>query len=202
MNGNNSAPFTFHIHIDSQSLRNQLPQSANNFSGNTLYNGEGEHSGGGRKRKSSYEDISPLAMKTRTGIGLEEEIVYDRTMTMMMAGQKRLQKEQEQLQQQQQQFQQQQLQIQQQIHQQQLQIQQQGSSADALCRFFMVGKNQAHSNSSPSRISEQQAPTFADCAGEFNGCETNKVPGMRDRYQAIIRPCTFCGRPECQFCVL
>ncbi|KAG0098996.1 hypothetical protein BGZ93_009609 [Podila epicladia] len=28
------------------------------------------------KRKSSYDDISPLAMKTRTGIGLEEEIVY------------------------------------------------------------------------------------------------------------------------------
>ncbi|KAG0348562.1 hypothetical protein BG004_004807 [Podila humilis] len=50
-----------------------------------------------RKRKSSYDDISPLAMKTRTGIGLEEEIVYDRTITMMMQGQKRLLEEKRQM---------------------------------------------------------------------------------------------------------
>ncbi|KAF9130075.1 hypothetical protein BGX30_013648 [Mortierella sp. GBA39] len=66
------------IHFDSLSLQNQLPASASVFQGNSQY-GAGEESGGGggsRKRKSSYEDISPLVMKTRSGIGLEEEIVY------------------------------------------------------------------------------------------------------------------------------
>ena len=38
-----------------------------------------QQAGGSLKRKSSYEDISPLVMKTRTGIGLEEEIVYGKS---------------------------------------------------------------------------------------------------------------------------
>ncbi|KAG0379682.1 hypothetical protein BGX24_012132 [Mortierella sp. AD032] len=63
---NNTTPFTFHSHFDSLSLQNQLPPSAT------------AGGGGSRKRKSSYEDISPLVMKTRSGIGLEEEIVYGR----------------------------------------------------------------------------------------------------------------------------
>ncbi|KAF9546140.1 hypothetical protein EC957_010126 [Mortierella hygrophila] len=75
---NNNTPFTFHSHFDSLSLQNQLPASASVFQGNSQY-GAGAESGGrggSRKRKSSYEDISPLVMKTRSGIGLEEEIVY------------------------------------------------------------------------------------------------------------------------------
>ncbi|KAF9121369.1 hypothetical protein BGW39_010587 [Mortierella sp. 14UC] len=51
------------IHFDCLSLQDQLPPSA------------GDAGGGSRKRKSSYEDISPLVMKTRSGIGLEEEII-------------------------------------------------------------------------------------------------------------------------------
>ncbi|KAF9099826.1 hypothetical protein BGX23_011426 [Mortierella sp. AD031] len=71
---NNPPPFTFHSHFDSLSLQNPLPPSAMVFGG-----GGGESAeGGSRKRKSSYEDISPLVMKTRSGIGLEEEIVYGR----------------------------------------------------------------------------------------------------------------------------
>lgn len=76
---NNNTPFTFHSHFDSLSLQNQSPPSASIFQGSSQY-GTGAESGGGgggsRKRKSSYEDISPLVMKTRSGIGLEEEIVY------------------------------------------------------------------------------------------------------------------------------
>ncbi|KAF9148555.1 hypothetical protein BG015_009711 [Linnemannia schmuckeri] len=66
------------IHFDSPSLQNQLPPSAVVFQGGTPYGAGsgGELGGGSRKRKSSYEDISPLVMKTRSGIGLEEEIVY------------------------------------------------------------------------------------------------------------------------------
>ncbi|KAK3839544.1 MAG: hypothetical protein JOS17DRAFT_190304 [Linnemannia elongata] len=215
---NNNTPFTFHSHFDSLSLQNQLPPSASVFQGNNQY-GTGAESGGGgggsRKRKSSYEDISPLVMKTRSGIGLEEEIVYDRTMTMMMAGQRRLLEEQRQREhqlalqpqqhlQQQQQQQQQHLQLQQQ--QQQSSPSQRGSSADALRRLFMVGKSQSQGQQ-PQHTQLQAQPeapqlSFANCAGEINGCEVNRIPGMRDRYQAVIRPCTFCGRPECQFCAV
>ncbi|KAG0069118.1 hypothetical protein BGZ90_000321 [Linnemannia elongata] len=215
---NNNTPFTFHSHFDSLSLQNQLPPSASIFQGSSQY-GTGAESGGGgggsRKRKSSYEDISPLVMKTRSGIGLEEEIVYDRTMTMMMAGQRRLLEEQRQrehqlaLQQQQtlHQLQQQQQQQQHHLHLQQQQQQsaspQKGSSADALRRLFMVGKNQSQEQQPQAQPQTQpEAPSFSNCAGEINGCEVNRIPGMRDRYQAMIRPCTFCGRPECQFCAV
>jgi hypothetical protein len=77
---NNSTPFTFHSQFDSLSLQNQLPPSATVFQGSNQYStgasGGQEAGGGSRKRKSSYEDISPLVMKTRSGIGLEEEIVF------------------------------------------------------------------------------------------------------------------------------
>ena len=71
----NNVPFTFHSHFNSLSLQNPVhPSPAAAFQTNH-YEGGGD-SGGSRKRKSSYEDISPLVMKTRSGIGLEEEIVY------------------------------------------------------------------------------------------------------------------------------
>jgi len=61
---NNHSPFSF------QNQFSPLPPS-------NMYNTPGSQS---LKRKSSYDDISPLAMKTRTGIGLEEEIVYGNIM--------------------------------------------------------------------------------------------------------------------------
>ncbi|KAF9110282.1 hypothetical protein BGX27_006579 [Mortierella sp. AM989] len=116
-----------------------------------------------RKRKSSYEDISPLVMKTRSGIGLEEEIVYDRTMTLMIQGQRRLLEEQRQRE-----IQEQLLQHQQQSH---LHHQQQPthreSSAEAVRRLFMFGKSQPPSYpSQPSHIPHQNVAqdqlTFSD----------------------------------------
>ncbi|KAF9437020.1 hypothetical protein BGZ76_002221 [Entomortierella beljakovae] len=128
-----------------------------------------------RKRKSSYEDISPLVMKTRSGIGLEEEIVYDRTITLMMQGQRRLQEEQR-------------MQSQLQQHQHSLQQPQveaqpthRESSADAMKRLFMFSKSQSPTqhNQRPQntpQVTNNGLPTFADCAGEINGCETNRIP--------------------------
>ncbi|KAF9201248.1 hypothetical protein BGZ49_008530 [Haplosporangium sp. Z 27] len=125
-----------------------------------------------RKRKSSYEDISPLVMKTRAGVGLEQEIVYDRTMTMMMRGQRKLLEEQRQRLPQEQLYQTQdpQMYIQQQ-QQQQAPSQHKESSAEAMRRLFMFGKSQSpvqHSQSSPI---PQQAPnqnlwTFSDCSDQ------------------------------------
>ncbi|GJJ75309.1 apoptosis regulatory protein Siva [Entomortierella parvispora] len=160
-------------------------------------------SSGSRKRKSSYEDISPLFTKTRSGIGLEEEIVYDRTITMMAQGQSRFLAEQKQKElEEQQQLRLQQEQLRQQKYQQ---SQQRESQADAMRRLFMVGKRAPLQNQYPPSNNPAlngTGHTFADCAGEINGCETNKIPGMRDRYQAAITPCTFCQRPQCQFCIV
>ncbi|KAG0320789.1 hypothetical protein BGZ99_004295 [Dissophora globulifera] len=66
-NNSKIRPFTFYGNLQSPSIHNaySLPQGQEQQTG-----------GGSRKRKSSYEDISPLVMKTRTGIGLEQEIVY------------------------------------------------------------------------------------------------------------------------------
>jgi hypothetical protein len=220
---NHNAPFSFHCHFDSLTLEH--PTST----------GQSDS----RKRKSSYEDISPLVMKTRSGIGLEQEIVYgnistyiwaknrselrlsysniistDRTMTLMMQGQRRLLEEQKQREQQEQLLLQQQQQQQQQFHVQA----QKESSAEAMRRLFMFSKGQFTASSSlqpPSQpTSDPDAsqiapilpvnvlPTFSDCAGEINGCETNRIPGMRDRYQAVIEPCSRCQRPQCQFCAV
>ncbi|KAF9317660.1 hypothetical protein BG003_000480 [Podila horticola] len=88
------------------------------------------------KRKSSYDDISPLAMKTRTGIGLEEEIVYDRTITMMMEGQRKLLEEQRLRELEINMQRQAQLGHQQHLHQQH----NKASASEALKRLFMVGK--------------------------------------------------------------
>ena len=135
-------------------------------------------------------------------------------MTMMTEGQARYLAEQQrqreyakQLQQQQkpqmQQQEQQQQQLEYQRHQQQ--IQQKESQAEAMRRLFMVGKR---ATSPPTPQPGQYASsssggyTFADCAGEINGCETNKIREMRDRYQAVVTPCTFCQRPQCQFCLV
>jgi hypothetical protein len=106
---------------------------------------------------------------------------------------------------QQQEQQQQQLQHVHQLQQQDQQTaSQRGSSADALRRLFMVGKNQAQQTQHTQHQPQPDVTpmSFANCAGEINGCEVNKIPGMRERYQAVIRPCTFCGRPECQFCAV
>ena len=131
--------------------------------------------------------------------------LLDRTMTMMMAGQRRLVEEQRRREHQQT-LQQQQHRQQQQQQQQQQSSSQRGNSADALRRLFMVGKNQLQGQQSqhtqPQTQPEAPQLSFANCAGEINGCEMNRIPGMGDRYQAMIRPCTFCGRPECQFCAV
>ncbi|KAF9574281.1 hypothetical protein EC968_007050 [Mortierella alpina] len=73
-------------------------------------------------------------------------------------------------------------------------------------RLFTAGKNQSsaqnpqNSSTSTGAVSASTTAsmmgtptgtlTFADCAGEINGCETNQIPGMKDRYQAVITPCT------------
>ncbi|KAG0027732.1 hypothetical protein BGZ81_005342 [Podila clonocystis] len=135
-------------------------------------------------------------MKTRTGIGLEEEIVYDRTITIMMEGQRKLLEEQRLRELEINMQRQAQLNHQQHLHQQQ----NKASASEALKRLFMVGKQH------PTQHVQQQectssGYTFADCAGEINGCETYRIPGMRDR-QAFIAVCTFCLRPQCQFCAI
>ncbi|KAI8349710.1 hypothetical protein B0O80DRAFT_138391 [Mortierella sp. GBAus27b] len=90
------------------------------------------------------------------------------------------------------------------------------SSADAMRRLFMFKKNQPTSASSTTTFlsdAQHRAPstdqteagsswTFADCTGEINGCETSRVPGMQSRYQAVITPCIFCRRFQCQFCAV
>jgi len=58
---NNHTPFTFHSQYDPSSFQQHYSQDSH---------------AGSRKRKTSCEDVSPLVMKTRTGIGLEQEIVY------------------------------------------------------------------------------------------------------------------------------
>ncbi|KAI8602892.1 hypothetical protein EDD21DRAFT_370631 [Dissophora ornata] len=174
-----------------------------------LWSSQGaQQAGGSLKRKSSHEDISPLVMKTRTGIGLEEEIVYDRTMTLMIEGQKRLLEEERQRQyHEQMQHQSQQQAYSQQQPQQSVSLQQQPkeSPAEAMRRLFMFGKSQQPLAPHPGTVQHHQQTihmSFADCAGEINGCETNRIPGMRDRHQAVIGPCTFCQRPQCQFCAV
>lgn len=213
---NNHSPFSF------QNQLSPLPPS-------NMYNTPGSQS---LKRKSSYDDISPLAMKTRTGIGLEEEIVYgniiwlegiqecdttrrylaranrfldfarclqlDRTITMMMEGQRKLLEEQRLRELETNMQRQAQLEHQQHLHHQH----NKASASEALKRLFMVGKH----NPTPQQYLQQQGHTgsghtFADCAGEISGCETYRIPGMRDR-QAFISACTFCQRPQCQFCAV
>lgn len=128
----------------------------------------------------------------------------DRTITMMSEGQSRFlaeQKQRELLEQQQ--LLQQHAYIQQQQNYQQ--IQKRESQAEAMRRLFMVGKKPPSQDQHPPTYNTAlngTGHTFADCAGEINGCETNKIPGMRDRYQAAINPCTFCQRPQCQFCIV
>lgn len=179
---NNHTPFSF------QNQFSPLPPSS-------IYNTPSSQS---LKRKSSYDDISPLAMKTRAGIGLEEEIVYDRTITMMMEGQRKLLEEQRLRELEANMQRQAQLEHQQHLHQQH----NKASASEALKRLFMVGK---HNSTSQQHIQQQgrtdSGHTFADCAGEINGCETYRIPGMRDR-QAFIAACTFCQRPQCQFCAV
>ncbi|KAK3820380.1 MAG: hypothetical protein J3Q66DRAFT_336977 [Benniella sp.] len=188
---NNHTPFAFHSQYDPSSFQQHYSQDSH---------------AGSRKRKNSCEDVSPLVMKTRTGIGLEQEIVYDRTITMMMQGQRRLLEEERQ-----------QALVQQQQQQQQpspLRANRE-SSAEAMRRLFMFNKSQSAPASTQPSFQHSLAPddatavsapgrtwTFADCAGETNGCETSRVPGMQGRYQAMITPCTFCRRPQCQFCAV
>ncbi|KAI7828234.1 hypothetical protein BC939DRAFT_443982 [Gamsiella multidivaricata] len=203
---NNNTTFTFHSHMDSFPVQHFASSEGNQA--------------GPRKRKSSYEDISPLVMKTRSGIGLEQEIVYDRTMTLMMQGQRRLLEEQKQKEQQEHE-----LLLQQQQYQKQQQLQalaQKESPAEAMRRLFAFSKAQPssqqqqqqhlpfHSQVAPyqnsgfptSAVPLARAWTFSDCAGEISGCETSRIPGMRDRYQALIDSCSICQRPQCQFCAV
>ncbi|KAG0361351.1 hypothetical protein BG005_008499 [Podila minutissima] len=177
---NNHTPFSF------QNQFSQLPPS-------NMYDTPSQS----LKRKSSYDDISPLAMKTRTGIGLEEEIVYDRTITMMMEGQRKLLEEQRLRELEINTQRQVQLDHQHHLHQQR----DKGSASEALKRLFMVGKQHNHTQRIQQHEHTSSGYTFADCAGEINGCETYRIPGMRDR-QAFIVACTFCQRPQCQFCAV
>ncbi|CAO3574797.1 unnamed protein product [Mortierella alpina] len=223
----NGTPFAFYSNFNSLSIHPSEPQGAPSFACDPS-----SHEPSSRKRKNSVDDISPLVMKTRAGIGLEQEIVYDRTMTMLMAGQRRLLEEQRQReyqlamqQQAEQKVQQQQQQQQQHIsmhHTQSAHRQPQGqqyhkeSPAEAMKRLFMAGKNQSSAQHPQTHAmstgtlsasvttlgTSTRALTFADCAGEINGCETNRIPGMKDRYQALITPCTLCRRPQCQFCAV
>ncbi|ORZ06828.1 hypothetical protein BCR41DRAFT_360757 [Lobosporangium transversale] len=125
-------------------------------------------------------------------------------MTLMMQGQKRLLEEEKQREQEERQK----LLQQQQAQHQQLNTTKE-SSSEAMRRLFMFNKENAQTPSSNQAQSFQSlnpvqpsAMTFADCTGEINGCETSRIPGMCERYQAVIRSCTFCQRLQCQFCII